>query len=140
MIPARRLWALGEPYHALIYFSDELQTASARLGLGGFWNGYFAFRAAPLGPVGPSVVTAIFYNFAPAFVGRRVPSVWELATPAEALAGRLAAVDLAVRRILDEEWCRSPEAREAAELAGSAAAAVRAEGRANNPIGAPDPE
>jgi hypothetical protein len=121
---ARRLWALGEPYHALLYFSDEARTAVERLRLGGFWNGYFAFRAAPLGPVGPQVVTALFYNFAPAFVARRVPAVWDLITPDEALAGRLAAVDGAVRRVLGEAWPGSSEAREAAELAGIAAAAV----------------
>jgi hypothetical protein len=126
---ARRLWALGEPYHALIYFSDEARTAGERLGLGGFWNGYFAFRAAPLGAVGPSVVTAIFYNFAPAFVARRVPSVWERATPAAAVGGRLAGVDAVVRRIFGDEWLGSAEAREAAELTGIAAAAVQPPGR-----------
>ena len=68
---ARRLWALGEPFHALTYFADESRAAGEAAGLTGFWAGYFAFRAAPLGPVGPEVVTASFYNFAPAFVARR---------------------------------------------------------------------
>jgi hypothetical protein len=139
---ARRLWALGEPYHALLYFADESRTAVERLGLGGFWNGYFAFRAAPLGAVGPEVVTAVFYNFAPAFVARRVPAVWTLTTPAQALGGRLAAVDGAVRRVLEETWPGSAEAREAAELAGIAAAAAPTEGRplaaANTAVPVPD--
>jgi hypothetical protein len=38
-----------------------------------------------LGPVGPALVTASFYNFAPDFVARALPSVWELASPEEAL-------------------------------------------------------
>jgi hypothetical protein len=139
---ARRLWALGEPYHALLYFTDEARTAAEQLGLSGFWNGYFAFRAAPLGPVGPEVVAATFYNFAPAFVARRVPAVWEMATPAAALGGRLAGIDAAVRRVLGAEWPASAEAAEAAELAGAAAAAVDLPGRplaaANTAVPVPD--
>ena len=139
---ARRLWALGEPYHALTYFAEESRRAGERLGLGGFWNGYFAFRAAPLGAVGPELVSAVFYNFAPAFVARRVPAVWEMTTPAAALGGRLAGVDAAVRRVLGEEWLRSPEAAEAADLAGVAAAAVEPPGRplaaANTAVPVPD--
>ena len=52
---ARRLWALGEPFHALTYFAEESRAAGEAVGLRGFWRGYFAFRAAPLGPVGPAV-------------------------------------------------------------------------------------
>ncbi len=78
---ARRLWALGEPFHALTYFADECRTAAEATGLRGFWRAYFAMRAAPLGPVGAEVVTATFYNFAPAFVARRVPEVWAAAAP-----------------------------------------------------------
>ncbi|TFV54831.1 hypothetical protein E4P41_18240, partial [Geodermatophilus sp. DF01-2] len=100
---ARRLWALGEPYHALTYFADECRSAAEATGLTGFWSTYFAMRAAPLGPVGPAVVTAAFYNFAPAFVARRVPRVWEAADPATALDARLAGVD-AERR----GWWSSP--------------------------------
>ena len=55
--------------------------ASTDIGLHGFWNGYFAARAAPLGAVGPEVVTATFYNFAPGFVARRVPGIWTATTP-----------------------------------------------------------
>src|SRR3954465_10636842 len=87
---ARRLWALGEPYHALTYFTAESRAAGHAAGRAGFWNGYFAFRAAPLGAVGPAVVTATFYNFAPAFVARRVPAVWSGTSPDAALQARLA--------------------------------------------------
>jgi hypothetical protein len=139
---ARRLWALGEPFHALTYFADESRAAGEDAGLKGFWQTYFAFRAAPLGAVGPEVVTASFYNFAPAFVARRVPGVWETVTPAAALGARVAGVDAAVRRVLGEEWLRSAEAAEAAELAGIAAAAVDPPGRplaaANTGVPVPD--
>jgi hypothetical protein len=126
---ARRLWALGEPFHALTYFADECRSAAEAAGLRGFWNGYFAMRAAPLGPVGAEVVTATFYNFAPEFVARRVPGVWEAADPAAALAARLAGVDAAVRRVLGEEWPGSAAAAEAAGLLAVAASAVDAPGR-----------
>jgi hypothetical protein len=126
---ARRLWALGEPFHALTYFAAESLEAAEREGLRGFWRGYFALRAAPLGPVGPAVVTAVFYNFAPAFVERAVPDVWAIAGPERALAARLAGVDAAVRRVLGEEWIASAEAKEAAELAGAAAAGAAGSGR-----------
>ena len=122
---ARRLWALGEPFHALIYFADECLTAGKGAGLTGFWSTYFAFRAAPLGPVGSELVTATFFNFAPAFVARRVPAVWDAVTPADALAARLAGIDAAVRRVLGDE----ADLAESAQLAGTAAAAVDLPGR-----------
>ena len=126
---ARRLWALGEPFHALIYFADECRGAGAAAGLTGFWQTYFAFRAAPLGAVGPAVVTATFYNFAPSFVDRRVPAVWAATSPAGALDARLAGIDGAVRRVLGEDWPGSAEAAEAADLARTAAAAADLPGR-----------
>src|SRR4051794_18676046 len=139
---ARRLWALGEPFHALTYFTAESRQAADDVGLTGFWNGYFALRAAPLGVVGAPVVTATFYNFAPAFVQRRVPAVWETVTPAQALAARLSGIDAAVRRVLGEEWLTSAEAAEVAELVGIAAAATDGVGRplAAANAGLPDPD
>ena len=50
---ARRMWRVLEPYHAVTYFSDESRQAFKDAGLRGFWMGYFAGRAAPMGPVGP---------------------------------------------------------------------------------------
>jgi hypothetical protein len=138
---ARRLWALGEPLHALVYFADEFQAAGERAGLNGFWQTYFALRAAPLGPVGPALVTATFYNFAPAFVARRVPAVWEAVTPAAALEARLAGVDAAMRRVLGDQ-VGSDEVAEAAQLTAAAAGAVDLPGRplaaANSAVPLPD--
>jgi hypothetical protein len=128
MPTARRLWALGEPFHALTYFADEARTAFAAAGLRTFWAGYFAGRAAPLGAVGPEVVTATFASFAPAFVARRVPEVWSTTSPAGALAARLAGVDAAVQRALPG-WAGSTDAVEAATLARQAAEAVDVPGR-----------
>jgi hypothetical protein len=85
---ARRMWTLFEPVHAVTYFAPEALAAFKAAGLRGFWRGYFAGRAAPLGAAGPEVVTASFYNFAPAFVARALPSVWELISPADALRVR----------------------------------------------------
>ena len=128
MNPARRLWALGEPFHALTYFADEARAAFGAAGLTGFWAGYFAGRAAPLGAVGPAVVTATFASFAPGFVARWVPEVWTVTSPADALDARLAGVDDTVQRALPG-WAGSADAREAATLARRAAECVDVPGR-----------
>jgi hypothetical protein len=47
-----------------------------------FWSGYFAARAAPLGPVGAALVTAAFYNFDPDMVAKAVPDCWDVVAPA----------------------------------------------------------
>jgi hypothetical protein len=78
---ARELWWRFETLHAVAYFGEETIEAGSAAGLSGFWMGYFAFRAAPLGAVGAAAVEATFFNFAPAFVARWVPDVWQHATP-----------------------------------------------------------
>jgi hypothetical protein len=50
-------------------------------GLRGFWSGYFAARAAPLGAVGAAPVHAAFFNFHPAMVARAVPVCWDAVAP-----------------------------------------------------------
>ncbi|SFB64013.1 hypothetical protein SAMN05216266_13921 [Amycolatopsis marina] len=85
---ARNLWILLEPVHDVTYFTPQARAAHERVGLRGFWRGYVAMRAAPLGPVGLAPVTAVFYNFAPAFLARSLPEVWEMASPAETLLAR----------------------------------------------------
>ena len=62
-----------ETLHAVTYFAPESRAAADTCGLRGFWMGYFGFRAAPLGAVGPEMVTATFANFAPAMVERAIP-------------------------------------------------------------------
>jgi hypothetical protein len=113
------LWQLAEPYHALTYFAPEAHQAFEDAGLRGFWRGYFAGRAAPLGPVGPGVVTACFYGFHPDFVARALPSIWSMASPETALAARLAGVDAAIRRVFGDASA-DPARAEAAQLARGA--------------------
>ena len=94
------MWTLFEPVHAVTYFAPEARSAYEKAGLRGFWRGYFAGRAAPLGGASAAVVTASFFNFAPAFVARAVPGVWELITPDEALRIRVAGATDALRNLL----------------------------------------
>jgi hypothetical protein len=65
---ARGLWTLYEPVHAVTYFAPQAAEAFEHAGLRGFWRGYFAGRAAPLGPVGAAPVTAMFSSFSPSMV------------------------------------------------------------------------
>jgi hypothetical protein len=125
---ARRLWQLLEPYHALTYFAPEAHQAFEDIGLRGFWRGYFASRAAPLGPVGAAPVTAIFFGFHPAFVARALPSVWSMASPEAAIDARLAGADRAVRRILGDDL-ETARFAEVAELASRAVEGCSAAGR-----------
>lgn len=86
---ARRMWQLFEAVHAVTYFTPESRQAYEDAGLRGFWRGYFAGRAAPLGPVGAAPVVAMFFNFAPSMVARALPDVWDRATPDQVLVARL---------------------------------------------------
>jgi hypothetical protein len=138
------MWTLFEPVHAVIYFAPEGRAAFEQAGLRGFWRGYFAGRAAPLAPLGPTgaaVVTASFFNFAPAFVARAIPAVWELITPEEALRVRLAGAEAALRVLLAG---REDEAAAAADLLWRAIGELDFSGRvlaaANAALPVPDGE
>jgi helix-turn-helix protein len=122
---ARRLWTVLEPIHAVVYFAPEARDAFAGLGLKGFWMGYFASRAAPLGPVGPEVVTAAFYGFARRMVERALPDAWSYAAPIDVLVARNAVADAALARLLGDD----ADLAEAAELATALARAAKLEGR-----------
>jgi hypothetical protein len=113
MSAARAMWTMFEPVHDVAYFAPEALGAFTEAGLRGYWRGYFAGRAAPLGGSRAAVVTASFYNFAPAFVARAIPGVWELITPQEAIAVREAGAAASLRRLLDG---REAEAAKAADL------------------------
>jgi hypothetical protein len=99
---ARRMWRATEPYHAVVYFAPETREAYGAIGLKGFWMGYFASRAAPMGSVPPAVVQATFYNFAPGMVARAIPDAWTRAAPGRIVTARLDAVDQALRRLLGD--------------------------------------
>lgn len=123
--PQRRLWQIVEPYHALTYFAPECHAAFAQAGLRGFWRGYFAGRAAPMGAVGAGPVTASFYGFAPSFVERAVPEIWSMITPAAAVEARLRGIDAAVR----EAFGGVPDVGEAARQLREAVGSCSAPGR-----------
>jgi hypothetical protein len=125
---ARRIWTFAEPIHAVTYYAAESRQAYEEIGLRGFWRGYFAGRAAPLGPVGPGVVTACFYGFHPSFVARAVPEVWSLADPAVALDARLTGVDRGLRRLIGPDL-DPPAMTAAANLIRDAVEACSVSGR-----------
>lgn len=118
---ARRLWQLVEPIHAVTYFASESHAAFEAAGLRGFWRGYFAGRAAPLGEAGAGAVTVTFYGFHPSFVARAVPGIWAAVSPSAAIDARRRGVDGALRRILGADVdgpavvAAAARAREAAE-------------------------
>jgi len=99
----RHLWQLYEPLHAVTYFGSQARAAFESAGLRGFWRGYFAGRAAPLGVVTAAPVTAAFFSFAPAMVARAVPDVWQRASPERALAARLDGAVAELRTALPDE-------------------------------------
>lgn len=88
-MPDPRAWRAIESVHDVVYFAPEADAAYAEVGLRGWWNGYFASRAAALGTPGPAVVTALFHGFAPAMVARAVPKVWTVAEPERVLDARV---------------------------------------------------
>src|SRR5688500_880988 len=115
--PVRHLWQLFEPLHAVTYFAPQAKAAFESAGLRGFWRGYFAGRAAPLGAVSAAPVTALFFSFAPAMVARAVPDVWQRASPEQALAARLDGAVRALRAVLPAEPDRWAEAADLLEPA-----------------------
>ncbi|MER6592040.1 hypothetical protein ABT214_09335 [Micromonospora purpureochromogenes] len=121
------MWTHFEPVHAVTYFHPRARAAYEAVGLRGYWRGYFAGRAAPLGPTEAAPVIAAFFNFAPPMVSRALPAVWRLATPQEALRARLTGAVQALAELTYE----LPETHlaEAADLLEEAAAAVEPAGR-----------
>ena len=88
----QRLGAITNLVHGFIYFSTEATAQYRELGLKGRQQ-YFAGRAAAMGPVGPGLVVATFYNFNPAVVHEAIPSAWQAASAIDVQAARFRAVD-----------------------------------------------
>src|SRR3954452_18989241 len=108
---ARKMWRTLEPVHGMIYFAPSASAAYADLGVKG-QAGYFASRAAAMGPVPADVVIATFYNFHPSVVRQAIPSAWETAPPARWIDARLTAADVALREVLGDDAIGSPEMAE----------------------------
>jgi hypothetical protein len=100
---AREMWTLFEPVHAVTYFTPESRAAFESVGLRGFWRGYFAGRAAPLGAIGPAPVVAAFFGFTPQMVTRAIPDVWQRASPEDVLAARLDGARAALARLAADQ-------------------------------------
>jgi Helix-turn-helix family len=123
--PARRLWAVLEPLHDVLYFGDGVRPAGIALGLRGFWMTYFAFRAAPLGPVPAPPVIAAFAGFHPDMIAKALPDAWSRTTPAACIEARTAVSAAALREVgVDPLACER-----AADLLGPVAAAADPTGR-----------
>lgn len=125
MHPARRLWTMLEPIHGLVYFAPGVRDAGVAIGMRGFWMTYFAFRAAPLGPVNAGAVVATFAGFEPAMVFKALPDAWARATPDACLLARSEVSTGALRSAgVDEAACA-----EAAGLLAPVAASADPTGR-----------
>lgn len=125
----RRLWNVLEPIHAVVYFAPEVHDSYGDAGLRGFWMGYFAGRSHPLGPVPAEVVTATFFNFAPAMVARAIPDAWHFSTPDRVAAARRAGIDAALQRLLGP-LAADDQMAETAEISAEAVADCDPAGRA----------
>ncbi|MGW1564458.1 SCO6745 family protein [Streptomyces sp. NPDC002144] len=118
-------------YHSTVYFTPYLNKYLAEYGVSDDMAVYFAGRAAPLGAVGPGVITAIFNGFAHGLVAELFPGLWQQVAPSAVLEARLRAVDATLRQVLDERELDSPGMVRAAELALRAAEACE---RADRPL------
>jgi hypothetical protein len=125
---ARRMWQLLEPVHAVVYFAPEASATYANVGLKGGWMGYFASRAAAMGPVPPEMVIATFYNFHPRMVRRAIPDAWTFSTPEKVLRARLDVADAALHRLLGEE-IQGEHVTTAAEIMRRLAESAEPQGR-----------
>jgi hypothetical protein len=116
-----------EPLHSHVYFAPETEERLTAAGLRPGRMCYFAGRAAAMGAVGPGVVTATFYNFAPSIVARHVPRAWGLASPEQVLAARHEAARASFTRLLD--GASESDVAELAVLLREACTALTPEGR-----------
>ncbi len=123
-----RMFELVEPI-ATVTFSPAPNEAFLALGMRNYWDGYFAGRAAPLGPAPAQVVHAVFYNFADGEVARHIPWVWTRTTPQEAITVRERASAAALRQAIGD-LADSPAVVRVADLATRAALSAPTEGRA----------
>lgn len=111
-----------EPIHGMVYFTPHGAPIYEAIGLTGR-QPYFASRAAAMGAVSAHMVTATFFNFAPAVVALAIPSAWSIASPADIIAARLRVVDASLRDAAAEH-VDSGATKQAAELARAAALAA----------------
>jgi hypothetical protein len=125
---ANRAHRAFEPLHNHLYFAPEQDEHLTAVGVRPGRMCYFAGRAAPMGAVGPGVVTATFYNFSPSLVAHMIPRAWTLASPEQVLAARLDAARASLTRMLGDA-AGSDEVAELAGLLREACIGLTPEGR-----------
>lgn len=125
---SRAMFQLFEPIATVAYFAPELKSVCDRLGLGEHRMSYYAPRAAALGPVPAEVVSACFFHHTMHLVSPAIPRAWQIANPHAIIAGRLEAVDGALRRLWGGH-ITSEAIREAVTLARDAAESCDLAGR-----------
>ncbi|MFJ4776997.1 hypothetical protein [Streptomyces sp. NPDC088762] len=117
-LAARHAWhGAINPLHSTVYFSPDYLKELAAFGVDNPNAANLAGRAAAMGPVGPGLVAATFYNYRYDHLARFLPAVWDSVSPEEVIAARYRAADSTLRRLLGDETVESPELAEAAELA-----------------------
>ncbi|MBT2482514.1 hypothetical protein [Streptomyces sp. ISL-94] len=117
-LAARHAWhGAINPLHSTVYFSPDYLKELAAFGVDNPTAANLAGRAAAMGPVGPGVVAATFYNYRYDHLARYLPAVWDSVSPEEVIAARYRAADSTLRRLLGDDTVESPELAEAAELA-----------------------
>jgi hypothetical protein len=125
-----RAYRAIEPLHSHVYFAPETDEHLTSVGLQPGRMCYLAGRAAPMGPVGPGVVTATFYNFSPSLVARHIPRAWTLASPERILGARLDAARASLTRLLGgPDAVAAPEVGELADLLREGCSVLTPEGR-----------
>jgi len=118
---ARAMFQVYEPIVLAAGSSNtpENQAICKQLGLGDHRMGYYATRSAPLGRVGPEIVSATFFHHSVEMIAPAIPLAWSIASPERIVAARFEAVDLALRRLLPQQ-IGSADIVEAAALAREA--------------------
>jgi hypothetical protein len=119
----RAAWGALEPIHVLAYFAPQPTAAYVELGLHPKLS-YFAARSAAFGPVGPEVVTATFYVFAPWLVEATLPAAWDVAGPAQVQTARREGTYAALHDVLGD-----PDVSEALSIARRVCDGLTAHGR-----------
>jgi hypothetical protein len=126
---SRELWRVMEPFHQLAYRSPEAMAAAAAIGVTRADHVYFGHRVAALGPVGPTVATAVLYGFAPQYVARAIPELWIVAPAAALVAARQEGAVATLTRVLGAETMEGAAMTKAATVAQALVHALDFAGR-----------
>jgi len=116
---ARRLWTGFETLHAVTYFAPECAEANRGLGLKGFWMGYFATRAAPMGTPLAAEIGEAFFSFRPSMIERAIPDAWSFADKHDILETRAGSAAGVLRSAIPDVEARAEPIIELLEAVAS---------------------